>query len=268
MEYQIATESIKDKLLEYINSDIYSALYIYLNLERYGTNHDRIGFWYSAKQNKINSVVMKYNQSMQILSVDNDFLSANLINLFQQHKPNIITGNSKNISLIKDFLPNYTFESGYVSVKEEEIEVNLDKEGLVEIAQLSDMREISELICTDSSFKKYSDAVQLENELSERFNSSYSRNYIIRMKSKIIAHYSTYAENQNIAVVSGLIVDEKYKGQGYGLAIAQKLYHDLLNEGKVICDVRYSNNSFTSLLSKGGFKIVRNYAKLIAHNND
>jgi hypothetical protein len=265
MEYKPVDESMKSKISDYIAQDVFGALYLALNFERYGLENETITFWYSGQTDSISSVVMKYNQSIQMLSVNGDFPRNSFIELIHENNPSIVTGDEKNILILKDDLPNYTFEAGYVSVKDKNTEMFSDKskEALVEIATLKDMGEIAELICSDRAFRSYSHIDQLEAELGERLKSGYSRNYVIRVDSKIIAHYATYAENKNIAVVSGVIVDDRYQGQRYSLAVSQKLFRDLLKEGKIICDVRYKDSKYSSMLVKGGFKVKRNCAKLV-----
>ncbi|OYO90780.1 hypothetical protein CG709_13295, partial [Lachnotalea glycerini] len=119
-------------------------------------------------------------------------------------KPSIISSTTDVIDLLSHELSKeYQVEKGFVTSL---IQTNeLISKSDVQCADVNDLEEIAKLICSDYGLGGHYDVIQLKNQLSTRMQEKFGRNYIIRQNGQIVCHAATYAEVDNLAVISGVI---------------------------------------------------------------
>ena len=100
------------------------------------------------------------------------------------------------------------------------------------------------------------------NQILNRNNEKYGRNYIIKEDDTVIAHAGTGAENENIAVIGLVMVDEKFRCKGYATSIVKKICQDLINENKT-CYLMTVSSDVERLYEKIGFYKKWTYGKLV-----
>ena len=100
-----------------------------------------------------------------------------------------------------------------------------------EEAAEEELMEVARLICTDDGLGGQYTPEGLCAQLLERRREGFGRNYVIRREGRIVCHGGTYAEVPGLAVVSGIITDEKYRGQKLAYKVVSKLNHDLMAGG-------------------------------------
>ena len=85
---------------------------------------------------------------------------------------------------------------------------------------------------------------------------------VLKRDGEIIHHAATYAELDNLAVISGVITREDFRGKGVGTLAVRKLCHDLLEEGKKPCLFYYTKQA-EMFYKKIGFEEGTGWAKLV-----
>ena len=103
---------------------------------------------------------------------------------------------------------------------------------------------------------------ELKEQLLTRLEEGMGRNYILKHEGEIIHHAATYAELDNLAVISGVITREDWRGKGVGTLAVRKLCHDLLQEGKKPCLFYYTKQA-EGFYKKIGFEEGTGWAKLV-----
>ena len=101
-----------------------------------------------------------------------------------------------------------------------------------------------------------------KNQLLTRLEEGMGRNYILKRDGEIIHHAATYAELDNLAVISGVITREDWRGKGVGTLAVRKLCYDLLKEGKKPCLFYYTKQA-AMFYKKIGFEEGTGWAKLV-----
>ena len=129
-------------------------------------------------------------------------------------------------------------------------------------AILEDYDEISKLICVDGGVGGHYAPEELKEQLLTRLSEGMGRNYVLKKEGEIIHHAATYAELDNLAVISGVITREDYRGKGIGTLAIRKLCHDLLSEGKKPCLFYYTKQA-EGFYKKIGFEEGTGWAKLV-----
>ena len=100
------------------------------------------------------------------------------------------------------------------------------------IAAEEDMEALAELVCSDKSVGGCYSVGDLSNQYVNRLKCDMGRNYYIKEKGELQAHIATYAENDVMAITSGLIAKKNTGFMGYGVILECCLVNDLLKEGK------------------------------------
>ena len=99
-------------------------------------------------------------------------------------------------------------------------------------------------------------------QLLTRLSEGMGRNYVLKRDGEIIHHAATYAELDNLAVISGVITREEWRGKGVGTLAVRKLCDDLLKEGKKPCLFYYTKQA-AMFYKKIGFEEGTGWAKLV-----
>ena len=114
----------------------------------------------------------------------------------------------------------------------------------------------------DKEFGANYEVHDLARQLTERAETGMGRNYIIRKDGKIIAHIATFAETENIAVTSGLIVHPDYRNYPYGAMMESYLVNRLLEEG-IKAFTFVNSTKRIKYLNALGMKMCGEYEKLV-----
>lgn len=245
---------------EYIGTDYDKCLYLYLDFIKYGLDNENLRFWLDMEDDEIKCVILKYYSGMHVFSKNRDCDFDEIKKLIIAETPSVICAEKFLIETLSDILKEkeYATEYGWVRVLSKHYECeNSD----VELAsEDNDFVEISKLIKNDHMGEFY-DLDELISQIKERDEDNFGRNYIIRDGDKIISNASTNAELENIAVLSNVITDKPYRGKGLATRVCSKLCNDLIDEGKKVYLINYTDES-TGLYDKLGFEISCEIGKL------
>lgn len=259
--YQLANESNIQELFTYFEKDLKNCLYSYIDLKKYGIHNKDLQIYFNKNQDQITSVATKYYNGLQLFHYGSVFPVNNTIALIHDLQPSIISSTPDIIDALATFTLEYEVEQGFVTSLEN---VKTDFSYSVTPACLADMEDIAKLICMDEGLGGHYTVPELKEQLATRKKEKFGRNYIIREKGNIVCHAATYAEVDNLAVISGVITHPNYRGHGYARSLVAKLCADLLSEGKRPYLFYYTKES-EALYKKIGFQSPSGWAKLVKH---
>ena len=219
-------------------------------------------------------VLLQYYTGINVFSYKNNLDVPATVAFLQEKQPSMINGPLETLEkLYPYFRETYDFEAGYVtellekpkdeSMSEtDESDVETQAEFPVEKAGEAELPEIAALICTDEGVGGTYTPEGLAAQLLERQRDGFGRNYFIRQNGRIVCHAGTYAEVDDLAVVSGVITAEDSRGQNLADRVVSKLNKELLAEGKHPC-LFYYTKSAARLYAKTGYAAGTGWAKLI-----
>jgi predicted GNAT family acetyltransferase len=261
--YKLADESNIEELLSYFEQDLTNCLYSYIDLKKYGITNEDLNIYYYKEYEQITAVATSYYNGLQLFHFHSDFPVIETAELIRQLNPTIVSSTTSVIDLLSnEFQKGYVVEKGFVTSLSKVLHP-YDKT-CVTRATYGDLDEIAELICSDEGLGGHYSVYQLREQLLTRMEEDFGRNYIIREHGKIVCHAATYAEVDNLAVISGVITHPEYRGKGLALDLVSKLCMDLLAEGKQPHLFYYTEGS-KRLYQKIGFEAPRKWGKLAKH---
>lgn len=230
-------EVTKDKeikgILAYIKEDMANCLYIYIDLKQYGLDNENMKVWADKDGEIIRLVIMKYHDGFQLYSRQDNWDQKGLVALIQQYKPERISGNEKVIRALEPLFSD-SYQSTYGIILKERHKKNseISEEMSPEIANHADIPEIAELLLTEREFQEQYTKEELINQLEERYETKMGRSMIIRDGGKIVGHIGTFAETEDVAIISGAVVAKEYRNTDYYATLSYGLSDVLCNREK------------------------------------
>ena len=258
--YQLATREQVPALLAYFEKDLKNCLYSYIDLKKYGIDNPHLHIYYSSKDGEITAVATEYYKGIQLFSYGETLDIGETLELIERLETPMINGKQELIELLETHLgTDFEKETGFVAwMKELKPGADISK---VERAGEEKCLEIATLICTDEGLGGHYVPEEFCQQLVDRQREAFGRNYVLYRDGKIACHAATYAEIENLAIVSGVIADATYRGQGLGYQVVSGICHDLLAEGKRPC-IFYFKKEAAGLYAKVGFEDGTGWGKL------
>lgn len=226
-----AFECDTELILRQLKHDIGNYLYLYIDIKKYGLNNPNMEVWIDDSDGEISIIVMKYFDSIQLYVLKEEENISDIWELIVSSNVRMISGRYDVIKRLAEkdgFDDFFDITGGHVFQFKEYQKYPCDEE--IFLADEGDMREIADLICMDHSFSLNYNPETLSLQLLERMRTNMGRNYVIRNNGKIIAHIATYAEEDKIAVTSGLIVHPDFRNYPYGTILESYLVNRLWEE--------------------------------------
>lgn len=228
MMIQLVSESEVDKLLSDLRENVQDCLYIYIDLAKYRLSNPNITVWADWNGKVADSVVMKYHDGFQIYSREEDKNTHDILKLIQEYQPERISGSEAIIQeleiLCKD---QYTSTFGVVFRRTKAQLYVTPTEKCCTFADLSDIPEIVDLLLSEKEFRDYYTRDELIEQLEDRYRTKMGRSMVIRESGKIVGHVATFAETDDMAVVSGAVVDKAYRKTDYFYTLSNEFYDQI-----------------------------------------
>lgn len=213
------------------------SIYPFSNYKKYGLKN-RI-----FKVYVLNGVVFTtYGKALQFCSETEEKTFYKLVSKFiKRHKIKMVSGPTSSLKLIQEFISPKLFETGLIC------EMKKDEAGTLEISKATnddEFRKVAELLneVNTETNEHYYKVDELYNMLQTRFQDNYGRTLYYKNNDEFIATVSTYAENDEYAVIGGLAVKKEYRLQGIGSNIFKTLVNDLKTENKKVFLFVYNKN--------------------------
>ncbi len=259
--YAKAKQEDVGKLLSYFEQELKNCLYSYIDLKKFGIDNPNLTVYFEETDG-ISCSALKYYEGLQLFDADGKMDADGTARLIRELNSHIV---SSTVDVIEKLYPllkdSYEMEQGYVT---EMLALpnpeNISEE--VRPANTEEYDEIAKLICSDAGVGGHYEPQELKEQLLTRLSEEMGRNYILKRDGEIIHHAATYAELDNLAVISGVITREDWRGKGVGTLAVRKLCYDLLNEGKKPCLFYYTKQA-EMFYRKIGFEEGTGWAKLV-----
>ena len=255
-------EKDMDTILEYIGTDYGKCLYIYIDLKKYGFTNENFNVWIQYDENnEICCIISEYYKGIQLFSKNYNLIAKEISEFIQDRNSDMIFGMKEVIDIIKEYLPRFDEELGFVGHLTKDITLISDEPYS---ASLDEIPEIVKLVVSDENIGKPYGFDSLYEQYYERKIENFGRNFILRDEStnEIITHAGTYAELPELAIIGGVITSPPYRGRGFSKITLSALCNELKSEGKEIFSYYYIPSA-KNMHHSVGFEEIGIWAKLI-----
>lgn len=251
-------------VFDYIGNDYGKCLYIYIDLKKYGLDDENFNLWIQYDGDNICAIISEYYGGIQIYSKNYDFIASEIADFIKEKDSHVLFGMIQIIDKLKEFLPNYSQETGIVG---ELNELKYPPNPNTYSAEIDEFEEIVKIIAQDEDIGKPYGYESLYTQYCERKNDNFGRNFILRDENgEIICHAGTYAELPELAVIGGVITSPSYRGKGFSKETLSSLCSELISENKDIFSFYYVPPA--KRMHEGvGFKQIGEWSKLMKNEN-
>lgn len=218
-------------ILEYLNRDVANCLYMYIDIRCYGAEH--VDVWYEKKNDEFILIAMKYHGSFQVYSDrPQEADLEGVVELLKDYQPAMINARAELIERLKPYFEeDYLTDGGFILRLKKFVSIE-DDEFVVEVADKSDVDELSRLISEDPY---YSDAYtfdEIKGQLIDRMDTGMGVSFIIRKDGNIIAHNSITAQVDDICIAGMLLIHKDWRQSNAALVIEKFIIDYVNNQGK------------------------------------
>ena len=253
------TQKNLQDILDYIGQDYGQCLYLYIDLLKYGFENENINVWYQRQDERIVALVLQYYTGTHVFSRQSVFDVMEIVSLLKEINPSMICGMKMTLNKLEPFFENYELELGLVG-KLTRLKT-YHTQGCYK-ANEEEVRELARVLSEDEALGKPYGFELLYKQLLERYRERFGRNYIYKDQGKIVATASTYAEQQGVAVISGVFVEPEFRGRGLSKNVLSAICADLVEEGIEVFSYYYIESA-TRMHEAVGFKPIGDWAKLV-----
>ncbi|MEC1525295.1 GNAT family N-acetyltransferase [Neobacillus niacini] len=241
-------------VLSFLSEEPSINLFIIGDLEVFGYDSDFQEIWAEFdQQGEIKAVLLKFYQSF-IPYAKGEFNVNEFVSIITSYsQPFFMSGKSDIVEKFEAFQElklgkkQETFFAECKSTEKLE-ETNME----IKKATLDDIEKILLIRKSIEEFQIRDDAAEM---LRSSMETNTARSYYTEEDGQMTACVSTTAENSISAMIVGVCTRKEYRRKGLATAIMQKLFKDVLNEGKVLC-LFYDNPEAGRIYKRLGFKDI------------
>lgn len=251
----------QDEIIQYIGSDYYKCLYLYIDITKYGCKSKFTQTWIQENDGEITAVMLSYHTAMHVFSKGLNFVVKELSDFILERNPSIVCASAELIKLLEPMLcPNgFVSEFGHIGkfVHCNPTQVDCD----IRLANKDDICEIAKLLYEDDDIGSSYSLDDLINQMEERISAGFVRSYVVKDNNHVVAHLGTGAEIDNLCTINYVITAPNYRGRGLSTSLFEYACKQLKSEGRDIYSVYYPENS-RRLHHKMGFVDYCEFGKL------
>lgn len=248
------TEKDHEQVLSFLSEEPSINLFIVGDLEAFGYDKEFQEIWAELNdQEEIKALLLRFYQSF-IPYAKGEYDVSGFVSIMKRYEHPIYLSGKTN--LVEKFEPYEDLKLGNKQVTffaECLTNENLGTNDIeIKKAHLEDVDRIINLRGNIEEFHVRSDARDI---LIQSMKTNTARTYYTEENDVMTACVSTTAENSLSAMIVGVCTRKEYRRQGLATAIMQKLFKDILAEGKTLC-LFYDNPEAGRIYKRLGFKDI------------
>ena len=248
------TDQDHHQVLAFLSEEPSINLFIIGDLDAFGYSSEFQEIWGEFdEQDSIKAVLLRFHQSF-IPYAKGEFDTEGFVSIMKRYtQPISLSGKSDIVEKFEAFVDLLLGKKQVTFFAECLTDKFLSADDAeFKKASIEDVDQIIELRNSIEEFHIRSDAREI---LVQGMESNTARTYYTVDHGIITSCVSTTAENSLSAMIVGVCTRKEYRRQGLATAIMQKLFQDVLDEGKTLC-LFYDNPAAGRIYKRLGFKDI------------
>jgi uncharacterized protein len=248
------TKKDHEQAITYLSEEPSINLFIIGDLESFGYESDFQEIWAEFNdKNEIQAVLLRFYQSF-IPYAKGEFDVNPFVSIIKSYnQPIYLSGKSDIVEKFEKYEELLLGKKKVTFFADCLTDEHLRRNDLeIKKASLADVDQIIELRHTIEEFEMRSDARDM---LVRSMETNTARTYYTEENGIMTSCVSTTAENSLSAMIVGVCTRKQYRCKGLATAIMQRIFKDVLHEGKTLC-LFYDNPAAGRIYKKLGFKDI------------
>jgi len=243
-----------EQVLSFLSEEPSINLFIIGDIEAFGYDSDFQEVWGEFdEQNRFTAVLLRFHQSFIPYAIG-EFDAAGFADIMKKSsQPVSLSGRTDIVERFEAFDDLILGKKQATYFAECRTDAFLNPSEMeIKKAGLPDVDRVIELRSSIAEFHIKEDAREI---LAQSIKADTSRTYYTAEGDIMTSCVSTAAENSLSAMIVGVCTRNEYRRKGLATAIMQKLFKEILDEGKTLC-LFYDNPEAGRIYKKLGFKDI------------
>ncbi|MFF2447857.1 GNAT family N-acetyltransferase [Neobacillus sp. NPDC058068] len=248
------TDQDHQQVIAFLSEEPSINLFIIGDLETFGYSSDFQEIWAEFdEQNMMKAVLLRFHQSF-IPYAKGEFDTSGFVSIMKKYnQPVSLSGKSEIVEKFEAF-PELILGKKQVTFFAECLTDECLSAEDVEFKK-ADIEDVDKIIALRSSIEEFQVRSDARDILVQAMESNTGRTYYTVENDVMTSCVSTTAENSMSAMIVGVCTRKEYRRKGLATAIMQKLFKDVLDEGKTLC-LFYDNPEAGRIYKRLGFKDI------------
>lgn len=227
----------RDGVLSYIGTDYGKCLYLYLDLLEFGFDSPYVSVWKDEPDGGgMAALALVYHATAHLFTRGGAVDRSGWARLLGQLGVSLVCAEE---SVVRSLEGEMRGRAEYGSVgRLAGVPEDPDRAG-IRRAAAADFEVIAQLLHRYAHYDRKADLATVERQLRSRWESGFTRNYVLESDGAIVAHVCTQAEGPGVAVAGGFVTDPRYRRRGLAARLFKAVAFDLAAEGKDVFTFSY-----------------------------
>lgn len=246
------TESDHSKAFSFLSEEPSINLFILGDIEAFGYHSDFQELWAEFDENsQIRAILLRFYQSY-IAYAKGAFDVKGFSEIIKSGvQPTQLSGKK---SVVEKFESTLSFEKKQV-MHFAECRTSQHLHSTTIAIKKADFDDVDRIIALRRSISEFHVKPDAREILIHSMKAETSRTYFTEENGVITSCVSTTAENSLAAMIVGVCTKKEFRKQGLATAIMEKLFKEVLSEGKILC-LFYDNPEAGRIYKRLGFKDI------------
>lgn len=246
---------------EFLGNGRILCFYLYMDMVQYGTENPDMDLWVSEEKGVIRAAFYRYHDTIHMYS-RGQYDRQEVRQFLKEHPVKVVTMPKADADELADLFEGCECELSNVITARKEMEGRKDLD--IRQAHEGDAADIAALMMKDPLYNTVYTQQKLTEQILERLKSGFGRLFVIRREGRVVATNATFAELEDMAVISGLVTDPAERGQGLGQAITAHTWNLVRREGKMgLAYIACDNHSSMRIHERMGYDILGVHARFV-----
>ncbi|MCM3573995.1 GNAT family N-acetyltransferase [Mesobacillus subterraneus] len=244
--------SDNERVMDFLKDEAALNLFIIGDIEAFGYDSDFQELWgFFGEEHDLSAVLLRFHNSFIPYSKTGTIPVKEFSKIIKSYPDKIFLSGKSDLVEKFENIPGIELGKKQVTYF---AECNTDEflgqtEFEIKQANIEDVDRIIELRAGIEEFYPNPDAPKI---LRQSMETGTGRTYYLEQDGQMAASASTAAENSMSAMIVGVCTHKDYRRKGLATAVMQKLFKDIMNEGKSLC-LFYDNPEAGRIYKRLGF---------------
>ena len=265
---QILLKEDANRLVPYVKAEKKSVPYLYVNLKNFDPSHADIRLYCDGTVDDPKGIYILYYDCLHFYTGDQQNYPVDRVKeMIRELNPRVVMLQDAIGQAIRDeMLENYSLERNQIIDMDAVKPVSPSYRSV--LADREDIEQVVDLLLSEEEYAIVYDRDVLLKQMLDRFDTGFSRYYVVKENGQVVSTCSTYGETDDLALVGGVIVHKDWRRRGLAADVENHICEDLAREGmSKVGFVSYDNGPSLALHAKLGAVVCAIYSKFIRRVN-
>ena len=241
-----------EMVMDFLKDEAALNLFIIGDIEAFGYDSDFQELWgFFGQDHDLAAILLRFHNSFIPYTKNGSMPVKEFAEIIKSHQDKVFLSGKSDLVEKFENIPGLELGKKQVTYFAEcKTAEHLGQAGLeIKTANIEDVDRVIEL---RSGIEEFHPNPSARDILLQSLKTRTGRTYYLEQDGKMVASAATAAENSMSAMIVGVCTHKDYRRKGLATAVMQKLFKDVMDEGKLLC-LFYDNPEAGRIYKRLGF---------------